>query len=219
MKNFNKSYIGVRIDLITYIEPGDNIVLDVGCAIGANGKYLIENNLSSTVYGVEYDSKMAKKAEENISKVFQGDLNNENFRKTLIEETPQFDYILFGDILEHLIEPEIVLKEIVKKLKPSGKVILSLPNIAHLELFVQVYLKGTWPRNPRGIFDNTHLRWFTKKDAIQMIENSGLNLLKYERNLRARDAIGSKFDWKYNFLKWLNRDWVTFQHILICNYD
>ena len=213
---YNESYIGLRHDLIKYIKGESKSVLDVGCALGVNGQYLMENKITDTVYGIEYDRKMASEAEKKITKIFCGDLNNENFRKDILKESPVFDYIIFGDILEHLYEPDKVLADLKEKLNKSGKIIISLPNIAHVELFIQVYLKKTWPRNDRGIFDKTHIRWFTKNDSFEMIEKCNLKVAHYERKLRARDAIGSKFNWKYELLGFLNKDLVTFQHIIVC---
>jgi len=218
LKNFNTSYIGLRSDLIKYISGQNNNVLDVGCASGTNGKYLLDNNIAKIVYGVEFDKEMASEAEKKYSKVFTGDLNSKDFRIEILNNEIKFDYILFGDILEHLLDPYTVLKELKAVLKENGKIIISLPNIAHIETFIQLFVKGTWPRNPRGIFDATHLRWFTKKDVYNLASVCELNLDIYEPKLRARDALGSKFNWKYNIIKKINKEWVTFQHIVVCSH-
>lgn len=218
MKNFNTSYIGLRSDLIKYISGQNNNVLDVGCASGTNGKYLLDNNIAKIVYGIEFDKEMASEAEKKYSKVFTGDLNSKDFRIEILNNEIKFDYILFGDILEHLLDPHTVLKELKAALKENGKIIISLPNIAHIETFIQLFVKGTWPRNPRGIFDATHLRWFTKKDVYNLVSVCELNLDIYEPKLRARDALGSMFNWKYNIIKKINKDWVTFQHIVVCSH-
>ena len=217
-ENFNKSYIGLRRDLIKYIS-GENLkILDVGCALGVNGKYLIDNDIASEVVGIEFDKKMAKEASKHNSKIFCGDLNNNEFLESFLNFNYTFDYILFGDILEHLLEPQKVLTVLKTLLNKYGKIIISLPNIAHVELFIQVFIKGSWPKNERGIFDKTHLRWFTRKDVFSLVKKSDLEVIKYERNFRSRDAIGSKFDFKAKFLKLINKDLVTFQHIMVCGH-
>lgn len=217
-KTFNPSYIGIRLDLINLINGDSLSILDVGCANGANGKFLKDKKIADTVYGIEYDSEMAEISKTYYDNVLIGDLNSAEFLNKIIDIKLKFDYIIFGDILEHLIDSELVLKTIsTNLLKDNGQVIISLPNIAHIELFIQVYIKGTWPRNSRGIFDKTHLTWFTKKDAIKIVENSNLKLIKYYSNSRSRDAIGSKFTFFYRLLKLINKNWFTFQHIMICN--
>jgi len=218
MSEYNSSYIGLRKDLIKYISDGDNIILDVGCALGINGKYLLENKQAKQVVGIEFDHYMAIEATKYNTKIFCGDLNDQKFRESVLDQKYTFDYILFGDILEHLYDPLTVLCELKTMLKPKGEIIISLPNIGHIELFIQVFIKGTWPKNERGIFDKTHLRWFTRKDAYNLVASANLQVVTYERKYRARDAMGSNFNWKTKLLKFLNKDLVTFQHIILCKH-
>lgn len=215
MKDFNPSYVGVRHDLIKHITSKNNYILDVGCANGANGKFLLEQGLAQYITGIEYDSKMSNEAKENYNKIFIGDLDNKNFLEEVLEDDTKYDYIIFGDVLEHLKSAESVLRNLTALLKPKGKVILSVPNIAHLELFVQVYLNGHWPRNDRGIFDKTHLTWFTKKDILEMVLRCGLKNVEYYSNTRSRDKIGSQFTWPYKILRKIKPELFTFQHILV----
>lgn len=215
MLNFNKSYTGLRKEILQNIEGQGLVVLDVGCANGELGNYLLNNNISKEVYGIEIDSKMAQVAKINYNKVFEGNLDDLSFLETIIQDIPYCDYIIFGDILEHLKDPEIVLKCFVTKLKLNGRVIISLPNIAHIELLINIYFKGSWPKNDRGIFDKTHLRWFTKKDALKLCESSGLKLISYNRIYRSRDKLNSKFTLKYKLIKLINKDLVTFQHLIV----
>lgn len=218
MSEYNTSYIGLRQDLIKYISHGEHDILDVGCALGINGKYLLDNNYAREVVGIEYDENMAREASSYNTKVFCGDLNDGKFRASVLNTNYLFDYILFGDILEHLYDPSKVLDELKSMLKTNGQIIISLPNIGHIELFIQVFIKGTWPKNERGIFDKTHLRWFTRKDVFSLVELANLEVIHYERKFRARDAMGSKFDWKTKLLKRISKDLVTFQHIIVCQH-
>lgn len=218
MKGNNSSYTGLRLDLLRNIDGVDSVVLDVGCATGVNGKYLLEKGMSKQVYGIEYDKNMAEEASLSYSEVFVGDLDDSCFIDKSLKELPPVDYIIFGDVLEHLRNPERVLKSLSVKLRTNGKIIISLPNVGHLELFIQVYLKGTWPRNTRGIFDKTHLSWFTCKDAVKMINNSDLQVLSHQRVLRSRDPVGSKFNLFYKIIQYLKPDLVTFQNIYLCGH-
>lgn len=218
MSDLNTSYIGLRDDLLKYIEGKSLKILDVGCATGTNGKYLLDHKIADTVVGVEFDEIMAIEASKYYAEVFNGDLNSPRFLERIGNQNIKFDYILFGDILEHLISPRDVVIALKSLLNTDGKIIISVPNIAHLELFIQVFIKGTWPKNNRGIFDKTHLRWFTKKDIHEFVKEANLSVVKYEAKLRARDAIGSKFKFWTKVLRWINKDWVTFQHILVCEH-
>jgi len=172
--------------------------------------------LAQCVFGIEIDEDMAREASKKYSKVLCGNLDDKNFVEHTLKVLPDFDYIIFGDILEHLVDPEKILKIFQSKLSKSGRIIISLPNIAHIELFIQVYINGTWPKNNRGIFDKTHLRWFCLKDAIKMIENSDLAIQHIESKFRSRDPIGSKFNLFYRLIKLFNPNLVTFQYIFVC---
>ena len=216
MKEFNNSYVGIRLDLLKFIVKGSNNVLDVGCATGVNGDYLLKNNFASLVYGIEFNNNMALEASKKNTKVFCGDLNSTDFIFEVNRQNVKFDYIIFGDILEHLNDPLNALIELKKMLKDDGKIIISLPNIAHIELFIQVYIHGTWPKNERGIFDKTHLRWFTKKDVHQLAENAKLMIITYEPSYRFRDSIGSKSSIFFKVFKFFRKELVTFQHIVVC---
>ena len=216
--DLNTSYIGLREDLIEHIKGSNLNVLDVGCATGTNGSYLLDRQIATCVVGVEFDEFMSKKALEKYDKVFTGDLNSSLFVQSVISQDTKFDYIIFGDILEHLISPLDVLKSLKELLKDTGSVIISVPNIAHIELFIQVFIKGTWPKNKRGIFDKTHLRWFTKKDIKQLVVDSDLKVDLYVPKLRSRDAVGSKFGFWTKTIRLINKEWVTFQHIIVCSH-
>lgn len=216
MNKLNESYIGLRKDLLQFINGQGLNVLDVGCAIGVNGDYLKNTGTASWVTGVEYDSDMAIQADKCCDRVFCGDLNDNQFIEEILSDDKTFDVIIFGDILEHLYAPQDVLKKLVSKLTKNGTVIISLPNIRHIELLIQVYLKGTWPKNERGIFDKTHLRWFTYKDVVKMIESCGLQLIEYNPSYRYRDSFNSKSKFILKIIKFFFPKLFIFQHKLLC---
>lgn len=191
-EQLNPSYVKSRPKLIDLIDGKQLKILDVGCATGETGKVLLEQGKAEYVEGIEYIPSMAKQAEFNLQKVITGSVEDQD---TLDEISAiQFDYILLGDVLEHLVHPEQVLSYLVKNhLPPNGKVIISIPNIQHIEVFIQIFIKGDWPRNSRGIFDATHLRQFTLKNLKELMHSSGLEMIHLKRVFRFRDKQGSKF--------------------------
>ena len=50
---------------------------------------------------------------------------------------------------------------------------VSLPNVRFFETLWQLGVRGRWPRRESGIFDRTHLRWFTRKDIEQALRDTG----------------------------------------------
>lgn len=213
--SFNPSYIGVRKDLLRYISGSGLHILDVGCATGVNGNYLLDQKIATAVDGVEYDQAMAAFAKERYRNVYIGNLNLSDFLEQVENEVELYDIIICGDVLEHLMQPDKVVSVLQKMLKPDGKMIISLPNISHWELLIQIYYKGRFPRNERGIFDKTHLSWFTKSDAINLFTSQGMELVSYKPKFRYRDDPSVTSRWRFAFLRRFFKNLVTFQHIII----
>lgn len=89
----------------------------------------------------------------------------------------RFDKILLMDVIEHLPDPEKVLRECRDLLSPQGQVLISLPNIANITVRLGLLL-GRFDYTDRGILDKTHLRFFTRKTARRMIEKCGFEVVK-----------------------------------------
>jgi len=215
MDKFNPSYTAVRSDLINLIIKTDNVVLDVGCATGENGNFLLENNIAAKVVGIELDAAMGEIAKTRQSKTIIGDIEQEEIINEILANGP-YDYILLGDILEHLRNPWKILKFLGNALKDDGSILISIPNVQHIDVLIHVFLKGYWPYNERGIFDRTHLRWFTLKNLYELAESSDLLIKKVERKFRYRDKKGSRFPIHGRLLRSLFKNFYTFQYILAC---
>ena len=146
--------------------------LDVGCGAGYLGKALFKYK-KADVYGIELDKEAAKYASKG-----HGYVDVYNFSITeragkefdkFIRADLKFDYIIFADILEHIISLDDALLFFSKFLKPNGRILVSLPNVAHLDV-VRGLINGDFNYNHIGLLDNTHLRFFTERSFEQFIE-------------------------------------------------
>jgi len=172
--NFSNEPTGVHrlfLDEITI----NSAVLDVGCATGYLGEHLVKDK-KCKVWGIEPDISAANVARTNgysevINKKIEEAVNDEK----IIGE--KFDFIIIGDVLEHLVDPKAVLVKIKKFLKESGKILISLPNIAHYSIRFNLLI-GRWDMTDSGIMDRTHLHFYTLKTAKQFANNSGLMIEK-----------------------------------------
>lgn len=161
----------VRREILQFVDinkPGLKL-LDVGCSCGGNLMTIKQVNPSADLYGIEYNEKMAQVASCYASVKI---LDVEKFECE--EWYNKFDYIICGDVLEHLYDPWKTLTRLGKYLNNEGKIIVSLPNINHISIIAQV-LSGVWNYEEAGILDKTHLRFFTLKTAIAMVEKAGLS--------------------------------------------
>jgi len=143
-------------------------LLDVGCAGGHLAAALAGQGWNVT--GIEYDETDAQVAKERGLDVIVG--SAESAFATLTEK---FDVIVFADVLEHLVDPQSVLSLAKNHLTPSGRIVISIPNIAHLSIRLQLLL-GSFNYTDRGILDRTHLHFYTKKTLTEMITKAGLEI-------------------------------------------
>lgn len=89
-----------------------------------------------------------------------------------------FDYIVCADVLEHLIDPWKVLTELVTYLKPSGRLVVSIPNVRHWSVWFPLILRGRWEYRDVGIMDKTHLRFFTRVTGVKLIEGASSKVVE-----------------------------------------
>jgi len=146
-------------------------VLDIGCATGFLGAALAAQGC--VVTGVEYEPEAAAKARTHLDEVVEADLNV----TALADLFPgrDFDAIVFGDVLEHLMDPDAVLRSAAQLLAPGGAVVMSIPNVAHGSVRLAL-LQGRWDYRETGLLDRTHLRFFTRASVAQMVADAGLRI-------------------------------------------
>ncbi len=178
-----KSYTGKRNDVLRKVDKHPKIVIDIGCSEGALGCQIKEKFPNAYVIGVEQNEEFIKVAKNNINEVIKLDLNN--FIVPSIKE--KADLLIFADVLEHTLDPELVLKSFLQIATDDVNVIISLPNIQHITAIFNL-LMGRWPQRDRGLFDKTHLRYFTLDSIKKMSESCGLKILSISRNYRLLDS-------------------------------
>jgi len=143
-------------------------LLDVGCARGHLSAVLASQGWRVT--GIEYDAVDAAVARDKGIDVIVG--TAEDAMGTMNEK---FDVIVFADVLEHFVHPEDVLSQARALLVHGGRIVISIPNVAHLSVRLQL-LMGSFTYTDRGILDRTHLHFYTKKTLKKMITGAGLQI-------------------------------------------
>jgi len=151
-------------------------VLEFGPAHGVMSNYL-SKNLRCKIYAVEYDSDAAKNVEKFCEKVVVGNIEDYIWEQEFAEI--KFDHIIFADVLEHLYNPWLVLKRVKPFLKTNGTILISLPNIAHNAIIMNL-LENKFEYQTTGLLDNTHIRFFTKHSIDKMIYDCEYNVKSVE---------------------------------------
>lgn len=162
--------------IVQQIKPYTN-VLEFGPANGRLTKYLAETKQCKVTI-VEIDEEAGNKSIQYAYKGFvgkeQGDIENYYWAEHLDES---FDYIIFADVLEHLKHPDNVLDRCKAYLAPQGAIVISIPNIAHNSIIIDL-MNDEFQYNELGLLDNTHLRFFTYKSFRRLLDKVGLTLIE-----------------------------------------
>ncbi len=166
-------------------------VLEAGCANGYISRRLVERGCH--VIGLEVDGAVAEQAKAFCEQVIVVDLNCPSWKNSL---TTKFDTVLFGDVLEHLIDPEKVLREAAHLLSPNGQVIVCLPNVAHWTIRLQL-LSGKFAYTETGILDATHLRFYTPQTARELLQRAGYDIVRTQPIIAGRFTGRARPLWQF----------------------
>ena len=172
-------YVALRHDpysshqLVLDRARGAQQVLDVGCSAGVLARDLVAQG--SVVDGIEYDPSDAKEARTVCREVLVGDLET----MEIALQPGTYDVVLCADIIEHLKDPVAALARLRPLLKPDGRLIVSVPNIANWSMRV-THLLGRWDYQDRGLMDRTHLHFFTQRTIRTTLERAGYRVEQVE---------------------------------------
>jgi 2-polyprenyl-3-methyl-5-hydroxy-6-metoxy-1,4-benzoquinol methylase len=144
-------------------------ILDIGCATGYLGNILKKNN--NYVVGFDISKSAIKNAKKILHKAYQ--LNIETDKFPYLEK---FDLIILSEVIEHLFQPQLTLKRIIKLLKPNGLLLITTPNFLYWGNRI-LFLKGNFSYSNQGIFDESHLHFFTDKSLKKIMIQNNLKII------------------------------------------
>ena len=162
--------------LARWITPGSTI-LELGPATGYFTRYLTDT-LGCTVDCVEYSEEMAAHARPMARKMIVGDLDR--LELGALFEHSSYDYVITADVLEHLRNPWRVMEMCRPLLKAGGRFLISIPNVGHAALIAEL-ISGRFDYRDEGLLDRTHLRLFTRKSVLEMLQRCGYRLRDLDR--------------------------------------
>ena len=214
--NVNMNSVGdPRVMTIGYMKDSP-VVLDVGCACGDLGVALKEHR-NATMFGLEYnqgsiDIALETGAYEEIHQFNLDEITENSFP----QYKGKFDYIVCGDVLEHLRDPMRSLNILKSYLKEDGRIIASIPNVAHMSIKSNL-LVNDFTYTPLGLLDETHIHLFTHKSIALGLSSIGLKVGECKFTLQRKVA------WQPNdpypqlsddMKDYLFKDW----HSYVCQY-
>lgn len=156
--------------ILRELIPDHARVLDVGCGTGRLAEQ-VRRGRNVEVVGIEPDAARVALARSRGLAVIHGVAD-----AGTLDAAGHFDVVMLADVLEHVAAPAELLDLAVRQLKPSGRIIASVPNVAHWTVRLALLL-GRFEYRDTGIMDATHLRWFTRASVRDLFERCGLEIV------------------------------------------
>lgn len=160
-----------RYDLLERISTDAKSILEFGCGEAPLGEAL-KRRQKCRVVGIELDPDAAAIAEKRIDAVYRG-----NVLEIIEILDEKFDWIIGGDIVEHLDEPWSFLGELRRIALPGAHLLLSLPNLANASV-VSDLLRGRFDYVYMGLTCVGHVRFFTKQTIEDMLTIAGWEVVE-----------------------------------------
>lgn len=146
-------------------------VLEVGCGTGVTGALALARGRAAHYAGIELFPSAADEARAVLSEVIVGDVE----KIDLPWQPAAFDALILSEVLEHLVEPWAALEKLARVVRPGGLVLASSPNVSHWRV-IRELVRGRFELADQGVFDRTHMRWFTPESYAEMFEQAGFSV-------------------------------------------
>lgn len=162
-------------------------VLDLGCGAGVVAASLRPRG-ASHLTGIEIVPAAAAEARTRLDEVICGDA------LSALTDLPDasFDLLLAYDVLEHLVDPAAALRQLHRLAAPGALLHVSVPNARSMILLHNLIVRGTFGYDERGgLCDATHLRWFTRRDIVALLEQSGWRVTRVDSRLGRWGTLGA----------------------------
>jgi 2-polyprenyl-3-methyl-5-hydroxy-6-metoxy-1,4-benzoquinol methylase len=165
--------------VVLHLLGDAHTVLELGCSAGRMTRVMQEMGISVTA--VEVDSDAAAEAAGAAEATLVLDLEVPDALAQLGDQ--QYDLVIAADVLEHLRHPAACLAQAVPLLRPDGRLIVSIPNVAHGDLRLAL-LEGRFEYTDIGLLDRTHISFFTHERLSAFLAEAGLWPVAWHRTRR-----------------------------------
>jgi cyclopropane fatty-acyl-phospholipid synthase-like methyltransferase len=160
-------------------------ILDVGCGRGNLGSYL-QTTYGSEVTGLEIIKDNFLVASTVLHEAHLGDI--ESMDMSVLGS--RFDYVIFSDSLEHMLDSKAVLERVRDLMAENGHLLISMPNIRNFRVTIPLVFLDQWDYQDEGLLDRTHLRFFTCTSICKLIEQCGYKVEQVRFDLPLSSKVG-----------------------------
>jgi 2-polyprenyl-3-methyl-5-hydroxy-6-metoxy-1,4-benzoquinol methylase len=196
-----------RREMEPFVPAAAVAVLDVGCGAGAFAATLraARGGRTLEIWGVELSAEAAERAGTVCDQVLVGDA------VARLRDLPaaRFDCVVMNDVLEHLADPVLLLREARRVLRPGGALVASLPNVRYFFNVVGLVVHGRWDYVDEGILDRTHLRFFTRSSLAGLFRDAGFTLERV-KGINPTGSLKFRLVNVLTFGRWADMRWLQF---------
>lgn len=168
--NKNNAYFeGLNQKLYNSIPDSARNILELGGGSGRLGKLFKENHPGSKWTNIDKDRLSIEQSKAYLDCSILQDLNCSSL---FLKDFSLFDVVILGDFLEHMINPEKILKDLYDVTTDNAKIICCLPNAAHVSV-LQRLMCGDMSYDECGLLDSTHYHFFSQQSAFKIFLDTG----------------------------------------------
>ncbi len=169
MANALRYHQGARPEMAGFIPDGVHRVLEIGCGEGEFRQYFPD---SVEYWGVEPYAEAAAVAAHRLQTVRIGSFLD------MQDDLPDgyFDLVVCNDVIEHMVDHDLFLQLIQRKMTPDARLIGSVPNVRYLRVLNELLLRRDWAYRDSGVLDRTHLRFFTRRSLQRTFSLHGYTI-------------------------------------------
>lgn len=164
----------IRFDVLPHVPPANRLI-DVGGGTGANARHIKRIGQAQWVGVLD---QVADNSSGELDCHSNIDLNDVEAIAQFMQSIDSVDTVLLLDVLEHLVDPWKTVEAFAAHLPAGARVVASVPNVRHLSASVRLMFGNDWTYTEAGILDRTHLRFFVRKTAVDLMERGGLRAVK-----------------------------------------
>lgn len=195
LKNTELFYdeVTVQAGILGLVPPGTRRVLDLGGGLGGNGAVVKQRSGAEFLCLADLNDAALAKANKAVDATMVCDLGAPGAIEAVFEKHGPFDLVLLLDVLEHLYDPWRVIAQLHDLLPVGGHLLASIPNVQNYRTIIWA-ATGTWRYRGLGLLDRTHLRFFTKQSARELMTCTGLALAGMDKGYgpEPRDKLADK---------------------------
>ncbi len=167
-------------------------VLEIGCGPGSITRMLVQEG-QCEVTGIELDASAIEKAAPYCKTIMQADLNSPEWPR-LLDDLPPFDVVIAADVLEHLYDPWITLKQMTALIGQDSYLVISLPHVGHAAV-ASCLINSNFEYRDWGLLDRTHIRFFGLRNIEELFAQADLKIIDVKYVIKTPEETEFSTSW------------------------